>query len=856
MLRTALRNVFAHKARLAMTTLAVMLGVAFVSGTLVFGDTVAQAFRDASSRNLQGVAVSVTAEYVPGDDRDEDEEGRRTALTSDLADEIRALPGVASVHPTVNGSATLADKDGNPLNVEYSWQNLATNYAADEADGQDSRFPITAGRGPAAEDEIALADRTADESGYRIGDTVRFATDGPALEKTLVGTVSTDDPRVNAGGSLVLFDTPTAQQLFLHDGQFDELLVSSTPGTDEETLTAEIRDLLPAEGAEATSGAQLAEDQARQITEATRAMTQMLLIFAGIALFVGVFIIANTFSMLIAQRSREVALMRAVGATRRQVVRSVLVEATLLGLVASVAGFAIGLGIATGMRPLLNAGGAGLPDGSLVVSTGALLWSLVVGVGVTVFAAWLPARKAAKIPPVEALSTVDQAPPARSMTIRNGLGGAVTGVGVLVMLNVHRLDSGDEGDFMIAMFGSVILLIGVIMLAPLLSRPLVSLAGWFTTRLFGANGKLATENALRNPRRTAATASALMIGLTLITGLSVAGTSTEKAIEKGAVEGLTADYKVSIREGLDTELGDRVENVPGVADTAALVTAPLDLNGEFATITGADPAQLRNVADVTYTSGSPDAVGPGRVAISEDLAERAGLSHGDTVDAELGGDSDAQEQRLTIVGVYQENRAIDGALGTLDQVMPHSSSDTYDSVYVKAESGQAAGLDLDIRQALDNSPLLQVQTREEITQEEAGGIADLLNMIYGLLGMSVLIAVLGVVNTLAMSVFERTREIGLLRAIGLDRTDIRQMVRLESVVICLFGAVLGIGLGTFIAWASGNLTKSSLATYETVLPWVSLRLFLLTALAIGVLAAIWPARRAARLNMLQSINAQ
>ncbi|MFJ1747066.1 ABC transporter permease [Streptomyces sp. NPDC088116] len=496
MLRTALRNVFAHQSRLVMTALAVMLGVAFVSGTLVFGDTVTQALRGASAKNLEDVAVSVQAEsaWDPGS---QTYDGRSTALTDDLADRVRAVPGVTSRRPVVNGTATLAAKDGRPVNADNCWQNLATNYAPDTRHSdRDSLFPVSSGRGPTAAGEMALDRRTAEKAGYGIGDSVRFAVEGPALTKRLVGTVETDDPRVTAGGTLALFDTRTAQQLFLRAGRFDELAVGSAPGTDDQELADEIRQLLPAEGITATSGAQLADEQAKQIAEEAKGLTRMLLAFAGIALFVAVFIIANTFTMLIAQRSRETGLLRAVGASRRQVVRAVLIEAGLLGLGASVAGFALGLGIATGLRPLLNASGAGLPDGPLVISAATLVWSLVVGVGVTVLAAWLPSRKAAKIAPVEALSTVDQAPPKRGMVLRNSLGVLLTGAGVLIMLYVSTRTDGADANLIGAVLGSVLTMTGMIVIAPLLSRPLIRLAGAVTTRLFGVTGKLAEETGL------------------------------------------------------------------------------------------------------------------------------------------------------------------------------------------------------------------------------------------------------------------------------------------------------------------------------------------------------------------------
>ncbi|QDY79552.1 ABC transporter permease [Streptomyces qinzhouensis] len=857
MLRTVLRNVFAHRARLSMTTLAVMLGVAFVSGTLVFGDTVAQALRGASAKNLQDVAVSVQAEPQPAPDSAAGP-GRTTALTGDLAARIRSVPGVVSVHSVVHGNATLAAANGRPLNADNRWQNLATNYSPDHRkNGRDSRFPLTAGRGPAAPGEIALDRRTAQKAGYDIGDTVRFAVDGPTLTTELVGTVRTDDPRVTAGGTLALFDTGTAQRLFLQKGRFDELAIGSAPGTDNEELTRTIGELLPDRTITATSGARLADEQAKEIAENTKGLTRMLLVFAGIALFVGVFIIANTFTMLIAQRSRETALLRAVGASRRQVVRAVLIEAALLGLASSAVGFVLGIGMATGLGPLLNSGGAGLPDGPLVISTSAWGWSLVVGVGVTVLSAWLPARKAARIAPVEALSTVDQAPSKPGMLPRNVLGGLLGGTGVLALLYISGQRDGFDTNLLIAVSGSVLTLTGVIVLAPLLSRPLVLLLGVFAARPFGAVGRLAKENALRNPRRTAATASALMIGLALITGLNVAGGSTEAALKDAAVRGLTADYKVSYAGsgGIDPALDTRVAGVPGVEATVPVATAGFEVRGEWSTLTGADPRRLGTVYGLKFSSGSLADLGPGRVALSDELADLTGLSKGDTFTGALGFGTGPKKKTLTVAGVYQHTRAVGDAVATMDEVLPHADGGKLDSILVKTASGHStSGLDQHIRRALGNSPLLQVQNQEQLVKAQAGTVDEMLGMMYGLLGMTVVIGVLGVVNTLAMSVFERTREIGLLRAIGLDHRGVRRMVSLESVVISLFGAILGIGTGIFLAWACGSLTATALPTYETVLPWAGLCLYLLLGLAVGILASIWPAHRATRSNMLRSIN--
>ncbi|MFH8348538.1 ABC transporter permease [Streptomyces sp. NPDC018045] len=852
MFRTALRNVLAHKARLMMTALAVLLGVAFVSGTLVFSDTVGEAVKKASAKSFKDVAVSVQATY---EGPSEDESGRRsTRLNDRLADQVRSLPGVAAVHTNVTGRATVADKDNQPIGND--WQNVATNYQAGDG-GKDSRYPLVRGRGPATAGEMALDEATAEKGGLKVGDTVRFATDGPALYKKLVGIVHSEDPQVTAGGSLALFDTATAQKLFVHPGQYDELVVAAKPGTDEKALTAAVEKLLPKGHATATSGTALAADQAKMVEQSNQAMSKTLLVFAGIALFVGIFIIANTFTMLISQRSREIALMRAIGASRRQVVRSVLAEAGLLGLVSSVVGFALGTGIAIGMRTVLDANGAGFPDGPLVISPNAVLSALGVGVLVTVLAAWLPSRKAAKIAPVEALSTVDAPPALRGMVLRNVIGAIVTAAGVAVMLYVSTLKNAD--DITPAMLGSALTLIGVIILAPLLSRPLVALAGRITTRLFGVSGKLAKENALRNPRRTAATASALMIGLTLITGMTVAGVSGQRASDEMSAQGLTADYQVTTSNfrGLDPKLTKKAAGLPGVEAAVPIRSAAFETDGGYGSLTGTDLARIDKVAGLTFRSGSLEAVRAGGVAVARSKAEKMGWKVGDSHEVGFFTGTDKKEKAtLKVAGIYEDNAVVGDLFGATALVDPHVKPLKDEKVLVKTANGSDAGLVKEIRKALGDSPLLKVQDKDDLRKENAGQIDTVLNMVYGLLGMAVIIAVVGVVNTLAMSVFERTREIGMLRAIGLARNGIKQMVRLESVVISLFGAILGIGVGVFLAWAGGKMAAASMPTYEMILPWDRLGIFLAIALVVGVLAAAWPARRAARLNMLESIGSQ
>ncbi|MEV7471896.1 FtsX-like permease family protein, partial [Streptomyces kronopolitis] len=518
-------------------------------------------------------------------------------------------------------------------------------------------------------------------------------------------------------------------------------------------------------------------------------------------------------------------------------------------------------GIAVGLRAVLDANGAGFPDGPVIISPTAVLSSLAVGVLVTALAAWLPSRKAAKIAPVEALNTVEAPPALRSLVLRNTVGTVITAVGVIVMLWVSTKNSNKFLE--VAILGSALTLIGITILAPLLSRPLVSLTGLATTRLFGIGGKLAKENTLRNPRRTAATASALMVGLTLITGMTVVGNSAQQAMDKVAAPGVTADYQIqtSTSAGLDPEMSKKVAKIPGVEAVAPLRTASFTTitsgNGSdeagLGFVTGTDLAKISRVTQLTFTQGSLHAVrASGGIAISQKGAKLHGWHEGDTVSVRFGG----KQTRLKIAAVYKDNQALGESIADVSLVDPHLPQVRDEQLLVKAAGGGSPALVKEIQRTLGDSPLLKIQNHDDLRKENAGKIATVVNMVYGLLGTAVIIAVVGVVNTLAMSVFERTREIGMLRAIGLARSGIKQMVQLESVVISLFGAVLGTSVGIFLAWAGGSLVGSSFPTYEMVLPWGRIGLFLLIALVVGVLAALWPARRAAQLNMLEAVGTE
>ncbi|MEU7134779.1 ABC transporter permease [Streptomyces sp. NPDC046261] len=839
MFRTALRNVLAHKARLLMTVLAVMLGVAFVSGTLVFTSTISDAYQKSAQKGYDNVDVAIQPHKQ---DRDKGNPGEAPKLTQSLLDQAARIPGAASATGSVSGFAAIADKKGKLVGEGFG--SSGANYYPGSG-GKDARYPVKSGRAPQGPGEIALDAKTADRAGYKVGDTVRVSVDGPVLEKKLAGIFTTDDGSVSAGGSLALFDTPTAQKLYGKPGEFSQIDVKAAPGTSQAALKSAVDKILPAD-AEATTGKKLADDQAELIAQSMDGMKTSLLVFAGISLFVGIFIIANTFTMLVAQRTKELALLRAVGASRRQITRSVLIEAFVVGTVAGVTGLLAGIGIGAGLRALMNGAGATVPDGPLVISPTTILTSLGVGILVTMLAAWLPGRRAAKIPPVAAMNSVHAVATTRSLVVRNSIGGVLAAAGTALAL------TGDSESTL--GMGAGLLLIGVFVLTPLLSRPLIAAADP-VLRLFGMPGKLARQNAVRNPRRTAATASALMIGLTLITGLTVIAGSVQKAIDKMATDAIKADYIVSMasQTPLSPDVARKLAAAPGVTAISPLRQSPSRIAGDHEMLAGVDGRTIAGLTKLDFTAGSFAGLTDGKAVVDSETAKSHGWKLGSAVDVTF---EDGKRGTLTVSGVYKGNELMRGIMVDTKTIAPHQSEITDQQVMVKTDKGVSESTKDSLRKTLGDNPAIQIQDKEDISESIAKFISLMLNMLYGLLAMAVIVAVLGVVNTLAMSVFERQQEIGMLRAIGLDRKGIKRMVRLESLVISLFGGVLGIGLGVFFGWAAGEQIAAGLATYELVLPWGRMGLFLLLAALVGVLAALWPARRAAKLNMLSAIKAE
>ncbi|MEU1802323.1 FtsX-like permease family protein [Streptomyces sp. NPDC019937] len=826
MLRTALRTLRSHRLRFAMPALAVLLGVAFVTGSLLYGDSVEAAFARARTDSPPDVSVTVAP----------DSPDHASRVDDTLLHELRKLPSAAAVRGVLEGRSFVAGTDGGL--VGDLARAVGVNYAPDNR-GEDARHPLTAGRGPRTAGEIALDRRTAERAGYRVGDRARVVVGGTARSARLVGLFTAHDSRLQAGGTLTAFDTATAERYFAPaPGSYSAITLRAAHGTSDAQLARQARTLLPS-GVEAATRAEL-ESADDSLGDGGK-LTQLLLSFAGVALFVSTFLVTNTFTMLSAARAREHALLRAVGATRGHVMRRVLTEAALVGTAASAAGYALGIGVARLLGGLFGVTGGPAAPPRLLSAT-PLVAAFAVGIGVTVLSAWLPARRAAGVPPVAALRTVEPST-AASLHRRTRVGVAVTVCGALLL--GAALDDTD------VLFGAVpVLLIGLIVLTPLLTLGVTALLRAPLTRLAGVRGKLAVENARRNPRRTAATATTLMVGLAMVTAVTVAVASVNRMDEREVDRSMTSDLRITAVDfaevGEDTAA--RVARLADAEAVTALVPTSFDLSGDDSLqVTAVDPATVERLAPVTVRKGSLARLGQG-IAVTEELAADRGWRLGSRVSGAFAG-ADGRTT-LPVVAVYDGPDGLTPALvGDRSLPRPAGAEDrpTIESVLVKAAPGRTDALRREIRRALDN-PALLVRDRADARAAVTARTAPFLTIMYAMLSVTVLIGALGVVNTMGMAVFERVREIGMLRAIGLDRRGIASVLRIESVTISLLGSALGVAVG-------GVFGAAAVAGegVPVVIPWGRAALFFVAAAVIGVLASLWPGRQAARVPMLKAI---
>ncbi|GAA4148588.1 ABC transporter permease [Actinomadura keratinilytica] len=833
MLRVTLRNLAAHKIRLVLTAVAVILGVAFVSGTLIFTDTMNKQFDDLFDSIGRNVAVDVRAKKAVDDPMDDGTQA--LPVPASLVETLRKVDGVKDVTGNVTGYAAVVGRDGKIVGAESEGPpQLGVNWVP----GGD--YELTSGRAPRGSGEFVLDADTADKAGLRVGDTVKIATQGPPQRMRLVGVF---DAGGMMGATITAFDTPTAQRLLGRPGYFSDIQLSSA-GPSETELRDRVARVLPA-GYEAITGTQLREDAKSDVAAFMGFFRTFLLVFALISIFVGAFIIFNTFSMLVAQRTRELALLRAIGAARPQITRAVVGEAVAVGAVGSTLGLAAGAGLAA----LLNAQFMGEDRGGLVFTATPVIWSYAVGILVTVVSAYFPARRAAKVPPVAAMRD-DVALPQRSLRVRVALGSLLTAAGA-ALIGLGLAGGGGRPVIPVGV-GALLVFLGVAMLAPVISVPVVRVLGAPFARLMGAPGRLARQNALRNPRRTAATAAALMIGLALITAVNVLGASMRTSVDAQIDRQFAADLVVAPTGagGMGTEVAGKVAAAPGVTAATAYYLGQAKFDGKRAYYVAGDVAALARGSNLKVVSGGT-ALGRDGMLVDEDTADGNKWTVGSVVPVQF---PDGKVERLRVVGVYAENALLGARVVAQQAYLAHTPRPRVQGVVVEAADGGAA-VKQAVERALADYPNVKVQDRTALKDQAAEQVDGFVTFLTILLVMSVIIAAVGVVNTLALSVIERTREIGLLRAIGTDRRQLRRMIRLESIVIAVFGAVLGIAIGVVFGAALQQALESQGLT-ELSIPAGTLAVYLVVAAVIGVVAAVWPAWRAGRMDVLKAISTE
>jgi putative ABC transport system permease protein len=843
MIRITLKSLLGHKLRFALTAVAVTLGVGFVVGAFVLTDSVRSQFNTLFADINAGIDLQVR-----GEEQFETQSfGGNTGapVPEELLPQIQAIDGVSEAAGTAGGTAQLIDADnevvekpgGFPLGLNWSdAPELAT-------------VTVVEGRPPEADDEIVIDVDTADLGDFTIGDTIEVIP-GTAERAPyqLVGLVSFGENNALAGATLTGFTTPEAQRLFNLEGKFQTIEIATEDGADPDEVATRIAEILPP-SYEVVNQATVVEEGQESIGELIDIFLNVLLGFGFVILFVSMFLIYNTFRIVVGQRVRELALLRAVGAGTGQVFASVLGEALFIGLISSIIGFGFGVLVAVGLNALLNASGFGAGETSLVLKTGPFIWAFAVGVGVTLLSAVLPAWQSTRVPPVAAMRdgfSLD----AGSNKVRFIVGSVILGLGAL--LGISGLTA-DEGSAILAGMasGAVLFFLGIAALSPLFAAPVARLLGG-PFRLFGITGRLAVENAARSPRRTSATAGALMIGLALVTMALVVGTSIKTSFGETLDATIAADWYVDTSGfvGFSPVVAEQVGALPEIGAVSSGRFGAMQVNGSTKQFTALDYSSINEMFDLGITEGEipPDSRG---VLVATDPAEELGLSPGDELTVIF---NETGAVTLPVLAVYEE----DGVVGNwvIDLQTQEENFTDISDFFVAATT--ADGVDpADARAAIESVtepfPQLRVQDREEFRDSQEGQIDSVLIVVNVFLLFAVIIAGFGIANTLALSVFERTRELGLLRAIGETKGQVRRMITFEAVLVAVFGAVLGIVIGVIFGVATASaLPESFITTID--LPYGSLVLVLVVAVILGIVASAFPAWRASRMNVLEAIS--
>ena len=849
MWRATWKSRLAKKLRLALTTFAVVLGVGFMAGTYVLTDTMNKVFGDIFQTSFAGTDVVVRAESAfaptaagPGGGGSEG----RDPIQESLLDVVAGVDGVERATGEVGGYAQFIDPETGDAIGGIGPPTLGTGTDLTQ---EQPLIQVRDGEAPQGLDEVGVDAATAERYGLSVGQRVEILFEGPPREFTITAIYGFGEADNLGGATAAIFDLKTAQAVLGKEGVLDAINVKAAEGVSAGELRSRVEAVLP-ETAEAVTAATVIDEYTEQLSEALGFFQVALLVFAFIALFVAAFIIFNTFSIITAQRTRELALLRALGATQRQVTVSVLGEAAVVGLIASVIGIGVGILLALILQALLSAFGVDLPSTGLQIAARTIVVSLVIGTLVTVVASFVPARRAAQVAPVEALREGQPVLAGASLHRRLIWGVIVTAAGVGAL--TYGLFGEPANAAQLIGAGAAATFIGVAMLSPLAARPVARAIGAPLRRL-GVHGRLGRENAMRNPRRTASTASALMVGLGLVAMVTILASSLKASFDSALEETLKADLTLTTGNfsAFSPEVADLVRQVPEVGAVSEFRQNGFRINGSNAFISAVDADAIEQVATIEMLEGSTDALTHGSVLVHRDVAQEEGLDVGGSVTLAFPATG---EREFVVGGIYAEDRLVGDWLISIAAYEQLYSEQLDTFVLVKGAPGVPAGqLERSVASAVEGYPNVEVQDQAAFREKQAGFIDQLLGLVTALLAFAVIIALFGIVNTLGLSIFERTHEIGLLRAVGMTRSQIRSMVRWESVIIAVFGALLGIVIGIFFGFALQQALAGEGLT-ELDVPGIRLTVYVVLAGLAGVLAAVLPARRAAKLSVLEAIS--
>jgi len=851
MLRVALKGLAGRKVRALLTAVAIVLGVAMISGTYILTDTINNGFNTIVVNSYKNADVIVSGQAAF---KNTNGNGVETpTFPASLLPKVKALPDVAAAAGSVTSdSVKLIGKDGKVIDTGGA---PSLGFSVDPNEQQFNPTQLTEGSWPSGGNEVVIDKATASGQGFQVGDTVRLQAVGPQRSFKLAGIAELAGVGSIGGATFAIFDLPTAQKVFDKPGQLDVIRIQSKTGVSNAKLVSEIRPLLPATATVRDTNQQVNED--KKDLSFVSFFKYILLAFAGIALFVGAFVIANTLSITIAQRMREFATLRTLGASRRQVLWSVVIEAFVIGVLGSILGLFLGLGLAKVLNKLFVIFGIDLPQGQTVFATRTVIVSILVGTIVTLIASVRPARRATRVPPIAAVREGSVLPVSRFAKY-----GPVTALAILLvavaLVAIGSLGSGLGAGLRLLMIGIGVLLLffGVSMNAARIVRPLAAVLGAPARAIGGAPGILARDNATRNPARTASTASALMIGLALVTFVAIFGQGVFKSFEDAVDQLFVADYAVTATNTftpIDVAAGKSLLGKPGVSDVTAIRAGSAHFLGSDHDLTAVEPNAETGIR-IDWTAGGhsvPGRLGSDGFFTDSDYAKSKHLHVGSVVSLEF---PSGKRVNVRLIGIYEKPNGGspfgDATISTtlFDKYIPRPRDEM---VLINTPDGvsdaNTATLEDDVQGFAD----AKVQTRDEFKANFIKPIKKILNLLYALLALSVIVSLVGIINTLVLTVYERTREIGMLRAVGMTRRQVRMMIRYESIVTALMGAVLGIAVGVFLA----ALVTHALSDQGIVfaIPWMQLVYFVLAAIIVGILAAVIPARHAARLNVLRAL---